>query len=226
MKIYDISVPLFAGLPAYPGDPPVELEPVSSISRGDLANVTRLTLTTHSGTHLDAGRHFDDNGLTVDLLPLTLLIGKALVVELAGVNEIGPVNLQRLPLRGHERVLFKTDNSALWEQAGFVPDYGHLTVDAARYLLDMGVRLVGIDYLSVESIDGDGAVHRLLLGEGAVILEGLNLAGVAPGEYELICLPLKVRDGDGAPVRAVLRTREEPLPREDFDPHSSRWPLS
>ena len=226
MKIYDISVPLAVGLPAYPGDPPVAIEPVSSISRGDMANVTRLILTTHSGTHLDAGRHFDDAGRTVDQLPLSLLLGKALVAELPGVREIDRAHLHRLPLRGHERVLFKTDNSALWGEAGFVAAYAHLTIAGARYLLDVGVRLVGIDYLSVEQAEGDGSVHRLLLGGGAVILEGLNLAGVPPGEYELLCLPLRVRDGDGAPARAVLRRREEPPPGEGFDPHSSRWPLS
>ncbi|GFE56489.1 cyclase family protein [Geobacter sp. AOG1] len=225
MKIYDISTSISADLPTYPGDPPVRIEPVTRISRGDTANVSRLTLTTHSGTHLDVMRHYSEHGMAVDHVPLTLLVGKALVIELAGVREIGRRELARFPVKGEERILLKTDNSLLWEHPGFHEEYAHLTEEGARYLLDAGVRLVGIDYLSIERFDGNGEVHRLLLGNGAVVLEGLNLDGVTAGHYELICLPLKVKDGDGAPVRAILRSHEAVSP-STLEPHTSRWPLS
>jgi arylformamidase len=188
--------------------------------------VTRLELTTHTGTHLDVERHLSASGTTVDRLPLDLLLGRALVADLTGVREIDVRHLQRLPLRRYERVLLKTDNSRLWEQPGFSSDFAHLTTDGAAYLLECGVRLVGLDYLSVERRDGDGSVHRLLLAGKAVILEGLNLQGVEAGEYELLCLPLKVRDGDGAPARAILRRPREGEPRRTLDTHTSRWPLA
>ncbi len=222
MKIYDITVPLSAELPAFPGDPRVALEPLSSLAGGDPFNVSRLVMTTHSGTHLDPPRHCDDRGMAADALPLSLLMGDALVAEIAGVKRIGRDELARLPLKGEERFILKTDNSRLWKLKGFAEDFVHLAADGARYLAEMGIRLVGIDYLSVERADADGEVHRLLLGNGVVILEGLNLAGVPPGRYELICLPLKIANGDGAPARALLRSRERPEP----DLHTTRWPLA
>lgn len=227
MKLYDITVPLSADLPTYPGDPPVTIEPVTRIARGDTANVSRLTLTTHSGTHLDVPLHFRDDGSSVDLLPLSLLVGKARVIDLRGVRAIDRKELARLPVRGEERLLLRTDNSLLWERSGFCTEYACLTPDGADYLLETGAKLIGIDYLSIERFDSDGAIHRQLLDAGIVILEGLNLDGVEAGEYELLCLPLNVRGGDGAPVRALLRSHERPETVErPFDPHTSRWPLS
>lgn len=225
MKIYDISTPLSADLPVYPGDPPVAIEPVTRISRGDTANVSRLTISTHCGTHLDVMRHYSEHGMGVDQVPLALLVGKVLVVELSGVREIGRRELARYPVKGEDRVLLRTDNSLLWARPGFHEEYAHLTAEGARFLLDVGVKLVGIDYLSIERFDGDGEVHRLLLGNGVVVLEGLNLDGVAAGHYELICLPLKIKDGDGAPVRAILRSNER-ASFSTLEPHTSRWPLS
>lgn len=226
MKIYDITMPLSADMPTYPGDPTVKIEPVTRIARGDAANVSCISMSTHSGTHIDVSRHYDDHGLSVDHLPLTLLVGRALLVEVHGVREIGREQLKRLPLKGEERLLLKTDNSALWVRQGFWEDYAHLTEEGAAYLVEVGVKLVGIDYLSVERHDGNGDVHRLLLDNGAVILEGLNLDGVSPGNYELICLPLKIKDGDGAPVRAVLRSREGTGTEKEFDAHTTKWPLA
>lgn len=227
MKLYDITVPLSAELPTYPGDPPVTIEPVTRIARGDLANVSRLTLTTHSGTHLDVPLHFRDGAISVDHLPPSLLVGRARVLDLRGVRTIGRKELAHLPVRGEERLLLRTDNSLLWDRPGFQTDYACLTSDGAGYLRESGVKLVGIDYLSIERFDSDGEIHRLLLDAGIVILEGLNLDGVEAGEYELLCLPLKVRGGDGAPARALLRSRERAETAErPFDPHSSRWPLS
>ena len=225
MQIYDISVTISRTLPTFPGDPPVTLKPVSRLDKGDAANVAQLSLSTHAGTHIDAPRHFVDNGPAVDEVPLALLIGEALVADLRGVRKIGPEELAPLALDSVERLLLKTDNSSLWERGGFCEDYAALTGEGAAYLLGRGVRLVGIDYLSVEAFGGDGNVHRCLLEGGVFILEGLDLSGVAAGRYELICLPLKVREGDGAPARAILRRRGAGGAGE-FDPHTSRWPLS
>jgi arylformamidase len=222
MKIYDISISLSEDLPVFPGDPPVKIEPVSMIARGDSANVSCITFSTHCGTHIDPPRHFNDHGVTIDTLPLSLFAGNALLAEMTGLKAIGRAELMHLPLEGEKRLLLKTDNSKLWDQPGFEGDFAHLTADGALFVVDVGIKLIGIDYLSIERLHGDGEVHRILLDNGVVILEGLNLAGVTAGSYELICLPLKIRRGDGAPVRAVLRTME----REDFDLHTTRWPLA
>jgi len=226
MRIYDITMPLSAELPVYPGDFPVVIAPWTRIADGDAANVSRLTLCTHSGTHLDPPRHFSDSGLSVDDIPLGLLIGKALVVEILGAPVVGRRELERLPVKGAERLLIKTGNSELWKKIEFCHDFAALSVDGARYLLEAGVKLVGIDYLSIESCEGDGEVHRMLLDNGVLILEGVNLAEVGPGEYELICLPLKIQGGDGAPVRALLRGAAGPSAEPRFDPHTTKWPLA
>jgi arylformamidase len=207
MKIYDISVSLSEDLPVFPGDPPVRIEPVTRLTSGDTANVSRISISTHSGTHLDPPRHFNDHDISVDRIPLPMLIGQALVVELPDIKDITGAELGRLPIRGEERLLLKTANSLLWSSPAFCGDYSSLTPDGARFLVDVGVKLVGIDYLSIERLDGDGEVHRILLDNGVVILEGLNLTEVAAGRYELVCLPLKIAGGDGAPARAVLISR-------------------
>jgi arylformamidase len=162
----------------------------------------------------------------VDEIPLELLVGKALVVEITGVMEIGRKELERFRIKGVERLLLKTDNSELWKENAFNHDFAALSVEGARFLLEAGVKLIGIDYLSIESAEGDGEVHRLLLDNGVLILEGVTLAEVMPGEYELICLPLKIKGGDGAPVRALLRGGAEADDNLKFDPHSTKWPLA
>ena len=205
MTIHDISVALSPSLPNFPGDPRVGIDPVCRIAKGDTANVSRITMASHSGSHIDVPRHYDDHGLTLDDIPLSRLLGPALVADLRGFSVIDRQALSAFDLNGVERLLFMTDNSSLWSRKGFIESYVHLTVDGAEALAAKGVKLVGIDYLSVEKFDGDGAVHRLLLDNGIIILEGLNLEGIEVGEYELLCLPLKIAAGDGAPVRAVLR---------------------
>ena len=226
MKIYDITIPISPSLPTFPGDPRAEIAPVARIERGDPANVSRITMSSHCGTHIDVSLHYNDHGVSVDHIPLTLLIGNALVADLRGIMEIDAKALSRLPLSGVERLIIMTDNSRLWDKEGFHEEYAHVTKDGAEFLLKTNIRLVGIDYLSIERFTGNGEVHRLLLGNGMVILEGLNLDGVAEGTYELICLPLKIKGGDGAPVRAVLRSREAIPAATDFDPHTSKWPLA
>jgi arylformamidase len=226
MKIYDISVPISSALPTFPGDPPVRIEPVTRIARGDPANVSRITLSSHCGTHIDVSLHYNDHGVSVDHIPLTLLIGKALVADLRGTEEIDGKALSRLKLAGVERLIIRTDNSRLWDRGGFHEGYAHLTKEGAEFLLKTEVSLVGIDYLSVERFPGSGEVHRLLLGRGMIILEGLNLDGIDGGDYELVCLPLKIRGGDGAPARAILRSRGTVTPGTGFDPHTSKWPLA
>jgi arylformamidase len=207
MNIYDISVAICEDLPVFPGDPAVRIEPVTRLASGDAANVSRISMSTHSGTHLDPPSHFNDHGISVDRIPLPLLIGPALVVGLPGVTDITSAVLDRLPILGEERILLKTANSKLWSKREFCGDYSALTPDGARFLVESGVKLVGIEYLSIERFDGDGEVHRILLDNGVAILEGLNLAGVAAGRYELLCLPLKIAGGDGAPARALLISR-------------------
>ncbi len=225
MKIYDITMTLSPSLPSFPGDPRVMIDPVTRIEQGDPANVSRIAMSSHCGTHIDVSRHYNDHGVSVDHIPLTLLVGGALVADLRGIEEIGRADLSRLPLGGVERLIIRTDNSRLWDEEGFCEKYAHLTHDGAEFLLTTQVRLIGIDYLSIERFDGDGNVHRLLLGNGMVILEGLNLDGIEEGTYELLCLPLKIKGGDGAPARAVLRSKEK-VAAGDFDPHTSKWPLA
>ncbi len=207
MRIYDITVPLSPSLPVYPGDPEVAITPVAQLQWGDAANVSRLTLSSHTGTHLDAPRHFFQAGLAIDDIAPHMLMGPARVCAFPdATTHLTADDLRPLGLAGTQRLLFKTPNSALWERTGFQANYIALTESAAHLLVDLGVQLVGIDYLSVDAFEcQDFPVHRTLLGAGVLILEGLDLRTVPPGEYELLALPLLLQDGDGAPVRAILR---------------------
>jgi arylformamidase len=212
MTIYDISVPLSAATPTYPGDPTIEIKSWSDLDCGDAANVSFLSFGAHSGTHVDAPVHFIAGGSKVEALPLEILMGKATVVELPiGLMAIDANFVSDNCNQGSKRVLFKTRNSSFWDnpQAGFRPDFTYLQPDAARRLTELGILLVGIDYLSIEKFASkDFEAHRILLSSGVIILEGLDLRIVPPGHYELVCLPLRIAggSGDGAPARAVLRT--------------------
>jgi arylformamidase len=202
VEIHDVSVPVRPGMIGYPGDPDVRLERVRSIADGAGYNLSRLDLGVHSGTHVDAPLHFVDGGAAVDALPLDLLVGPAHVVDASAVDRtLGAAELGALGLPdGAERLLFKTRNSELWARAAYSDEFVSLSEDGGRALVERGVRLVGIDYLSI----GDEAAHRALLGAGVVALEGLDLRGVAPGEYELVCAPLKLVGAEGAPARVLL----------------------
>jgi arylformamidase len=206
MRTIDISMPLHAGMPAFPGDPDVGSVPVRRTARGDPYNLSAWTLGSHAGTHVDPPNHFLPSGAGADRLDLGVLNGPCHVVEVeADAKSIGTADLARVPI-GCSRVLFRTSNSPRWDSGtAYFPDYVALTLPAAKELLARGVRLVGVDALSVESDPSEHfPVHHLLLGAGVAILEGLRLGEVREGEYELRCLPLRWVDGDGAPCRAVL----------------------
>jgi arylformamidase len=212
MRIYDVSVPLCASTPTFPGDPGIVLEQWAALDNGAPANVTMLHFGTHTGTHVDAPAHFISGAPRVEAMPLEVLIGRAHVVEIPhATSAIERSHIEANNLDGATRVLFKTRNSDFWADLsqGFRTDFTYLTPGAARALADSGVRLVGIDYLSVEKFESSRyETHTILLERGVVIVEGLDLREVTAGVYELICLPLKIADGtgDGAPARAVLRS--------------------
>jgi arylformamidase len=204
--LIDISLPIREGMIVYEGDPDISLRPALSMKRGDPANVSRMDLGSHTGTHMDAPLHFIDGAGGIDTVALDTLIGPALVAEVVAERTIDAAHVSALPLAGQTRVIFKTRNSALWDRPGFSRDYVSLSLDAAKMLIERGVKLIGIDYLSIEGFDAVGhPVHKALLGAGVVILEGLDLRRVTPGVYELYCLPLRIAGGDGSPCRAVLR---------------------
>lgn len=212
--IYDISVPLSSGIPTYPGDPKIDIQDWRSLAGGDGANVSVLHFGAHTGTHVDAPSHFIEGAPRVEFLPLDVLMGEAEVIEVP--SELNSIDLGFI--REHwtsevKRVLFKTRNSSLWKTAGarFEQRYVHLELEAAKHLVEHGVLLVGIDYLSIEQFSQEGhPTHLALLSKEVIIVEGLNLSDVPAGKYELICLPLRISGGlgDGAPARAVLRTLE------------------
>jgi arylformamidase len=207
MRTYDISLTISPSLPTWPGDPSVILERVEKIEDGSDANVSRIDIGVHTGTHVDAPYHFIRNGKTVDNLNLNLLTGRAYVLYLPGVDIITASVLERsqIPPRTR-RVLFKTRNSAYWKNKDnqFQTDFVALSADGADYLIRRGVKLVGVDYLSVAPFEQSRPTHEILLSAGVVILEGLDLSGVTQGRYTLYCLPLKLAGSDGAPARAIL----------------------
>ena len=205
-RIYDISVPIRSGGIVYPGNPEIDITLQQAVAKGAGANVSAIRFGSHTGTHADASRHFFDDGQPVDQIPLDRLIGPALLVSFPdNVRAIGAAELKARDLRGRTRILLHTRNSALLSQKQFAPDYTYLAPDGAEYLVDKGVELVGIDYLSIEQFhSGHHRTHRTLLAKSVVILEGLDLSAPPPGEYQLICLPLRIEGCDGAPARAVL----------------------
>ncbi len=211
MKIYDVSVPISEQTPVYEGDPKVEITTAHAISGGAPANVSNLCFGAHTATHVDAPNHFIEGSRKVDKLPLDVLIGKVRVVELPqDALSVEVSHVENADLKDVERVLFKTRNSKLWNDLaqGFRKDFTYIAPDAAQKLVDLGVKLVGIDYLSVERFGSeDFQTHITLLKNQVIIIEGLDLREVSGGDYELICLPLKIAEGtgDGAPARTVLR---------------------
>ncbi|MBI4302916.1 MAG: cyclase family protein [Chloroflexi bacterium] len=203
----DISVPLRDGMEHWPTDPAVRIERTSDIESGDSHTLSSITMGSHTGTHIDAPLHFLRGGAGVDLMPPEATIGRARIIEIRDAESIKISELVGQAIRPGERILFKTRNSTqAWQAGKFVEDFVFLSEEAARFLADRRVRLVGVDYLSVGSYRGGGSrVHQALLGAGVWILEGLNLSSAKPGRYELVCLPLRLMGGDGAPARAIIR---------------------
>lgn len=207
-RIIDVSVGIGPHLVTWPSDPGIEITPAKRQDRGDSSNVSELRLGSHTGTHVDPPSHFLDGGGTVDRLDLDALVGPAIVADLRHAEgEVGPDELDAAGIApGVDRLLLRTRNSDRWSGGRtFLDDYVAVSPEGARWLLDRGVRLVGIDFLSIErSPDRTYPVHRSLLGAGVVIVEGLDLSDVTPELYQLCCLPLRIVDGDGAPARAIL----------------------
>lgn len=210
MMVYDVTVAISEQVPIYEGDPRVSVGTFVSIAKGSAANVSNLCFGAHTGTHVDAPNHFIDGSRRVDELAVEKLIGPCVVVEVA--SDVVAIEPEHLPdLRGIERIVFKTRNSAFWNtpEDGFRADFTYITHATAKALADAGIKLVGIDYLSIEAPGAEGhPVHITLLEKEIVILEGLDLREISAGEYELICLPLKYigGTGDGAPARTILRS--------------------
>jgi arylformamidase len=209
-RIYDLSLPISESLVTWPSDPPVRIAQVSHLERGDQATVSRLEMGAHTGTHVDAPAHFVLGGLGVDSLDLNVLVGPALVVHAATADALSAEVLAGLEIPGDtERVLFRTRNSERWARGEREFDEGFVAIaeDGARWLVAHGVRLVGVDYLSVGAFGDTVPTHQILLRAGVVAVEGLNLSEIEPGVYGLVCLPLKIAGADGAPARAILIDR-------------------
>jgi arylformamidase len=203
---YDISVPIQNGGLVYPGNPTIAISPQQEVSKGASANVSLLSFGSHTGTHVDAPKHFFDDGIGVDALPLDVLMGPAVLICVDdAVMAVGEKELRLHELKKHSRILIKTRNSRFIREPSFVKDYTYLAPDGAAYLVSLGVKLVGVDYLSVEQFhSGHHRTHRTLLENGVIIVEGLDLSGPAMGPYDLRVLPLRLVGLDGAPARAVL----------------------
>ncbi|MDY7018062.1 MAG: cyclase family protein [Nitrospirota bacterium] len=206
-KWLDISVALHDGMVHWPSDPAVKITLMQAITDGYCANLTKLDMSAHTGTHMDAPRHYMERGISMEQMPLSAGMGAARVIAIEDPHEIGLSELMRHAPQAGERLLLKTRNSDHdWESVNFMPDFVALSVEAACYLAACKVQTVGVDYLSVGGYYSDGtATHRALLEAGIWIIEGLNLRQAGAGNYEIICLPLKIMGADGAPARAVLR---------------------
>lgn len=203
----DISVRLRSGMVHWPDNPPVWIERMLDMEQGDVANVSKISMGSHTGTHMDAPLHFLREGKGLDEMPLTAAMGRARVIEIYDPESVKPDDLETYEIHRGERILLKTQNSARgWLSADFIEDFVYVSQEAARYLAAREIQTVGIDYLSVGGFHKDGVeTHQALLEAGIWVVEGLDLSQVEPGEYELVCLPLKVERSDGAPARAILR---------------------
>jgi arylformamidase len=207
MRVYDISLGISPELPVWPGDPPISLERVKKIEEGSNSNSSRLSCSVHTGTHVDAPLHFIKGGKSIDELALKAFFGRAYVVDLPKRDTLDAAAMDSagIPPRTR-RVLFKTRNSRIWAKGEreFRKDFVAVDESGAEWLVQKGVQLVGIDYLSIAPYRQSAKPHRILLDHGVVVLEGINLSGVRQGRYTLYCLPLKLVGSDGAPARAIL----------------------
>ncbi len=203
----DISVPLSNGMAYWPTDPEVQIKRIHDMKDGDQDNLTHISMCAHSGTHMDAPCHFRKSAKTIDKMPLTAAIGKARVIEITDKEFITVEEIRPYRIRKGERILFKTKNSrSRWDNKPFMKKFVHLSTEAATFLVERGVQTIGIDYLSIGGYNGNVIeVHNTILKAGIWVIEGINLYKILPGNYELICLPIKISGADGAPSRALLR---------------------
>jgi arylformamidase len=208
MVVYDVTLSVYAGMPVWPGDPDVKLDRVKKIEEGANSNVSYLAAGVHTGTHVDAPVHFLPGGATIDQLDLEVLVGEAQVVVLPDqVDVIDSAAINQAGIEsGTQRLIFKTRNTHYWEKhvVGFQTDFVGINVEGARELVKMGVKLVGIDYLSISPYKRSRPTHEVLLGSGMIVVEGLDLSRVPAGRYRLYCLPLKLKGSDGSPARVIL----------------------
>jgi arylformamidase len=208
-RIYDISVPVRSGGVVYPGNPEISIELQQAIAKGAGANVSHISFGSHTGTHVDAAKHFFDDGRTVDQIALDRLVGPAVLIAMPDdLMSVSAADLQQHNLNGQKRVLIRTRNSGFLLEPDFKRDYTFLAPDGAEYLVSIGLELVGVDYLSIEQFhSGHHRTHRTLLEKDVVIVEGLSLSEPPPGEYDFTCLPLRLEGLDGSPARAMLVER-------------------
>jgi arylformamidase len=206
LPLYDATVPIREGMLTFPGDPTFKIDLFFSRSKGDPFELALMSIGTHLGTHVDPPAHYLDGGATVDQIPLEIMVGPGIVLDMTGRSRIDGNALEEADLQNHTRVLFKTDNSRLLCANEFHEDYAHLTEDGALYLVERGVRLVGTDYFSIEKYRNPGApVHTILLKASALIVETLDLSQIPAGPCEIYCLPLKIHGADGAPARVIIK---------------------
>ena len=206
----DVTVPLRNGMVVWPGDIKVGIIRRVSMERGDMCNNSSINMGVHTGTHMDAPLHFIANGKSIDRLPFDVTVGPARVIEIKDKVSIKPEELKQHNIQRGERILFKTRNSPqCWQTDSFAADFVYITRGAAQFLVDAGVILVGVDYLSVGSPSdpekGMKDTHDILLGAEIWLIEGMNLTEITDGNYNLICLPLKLMNTEGSPVRAILQ---------------------
>lgn len=200
-------MPVYTGMVHWPDNPPVRIERMLDMEHGDVCNVSTISMGAHTGTHMDSPLHFVRDGVSMDNMPLEAVIGPVRVLQSKARVCIALAELRGQKIRRGERILFKTRNSARWGTTDqFDKDFVYISHEAAAYLAERGVQTVGVDYLSVGGYHKDGVeTHHALLGQGIWIIEGLNLSAIKPGRYEMVCLPVKIRESDGAPARVVLR---------------------
>ncbi len=205
----DISLPIYAAMIGGPRDPLVEIRLIRDPAKGDPVTMSQVTMSCHSGTHIDAPRHFFLDGAGIDELPLDTFVGPARVIEIKDTVSIKPEELEKYDIKAGERILFKTTNSSwVYDKEKFATPYVYITKEAARFLVGKKIRLVGIDYITVggfEDKEDNRIVHKDFLNGGVSIIEEINLKGVKPGKYELIAIPLRFRKGDAGPTRAIIR---------------------
>jgi arylformamidase len=204
----EVSVPIRAGMPIYPGDPEFRIRRVADLAAGDHATVSEVCMGLHTGTHIDSPSHFIEGAPGMAAMPLDATVGPARVLAMPAEDAVTAEDLRACDIRTGERILLKTRNSSTWAEPGFHEDFVHLATEAAVYLASLPVRCLGVDYLSVGGFHRNGTpVHQALLGAGVWLIEGLDLSAVEPGDHDLICLPLRFEDAEASPARALVRPR-------------------